>query len=1001
MCIKFRFVLVFIVVLLCTELIKAQGPYSRWYFSNGAGLTISSTTAVVATGGQITYTAAGCASIADANGNLLFYTDGMTVWNQFHNAMPNGTGLLGNNSIQSAVILKKPNSANLFYVFTCEVGGATPGLRYSIVDMSLVSGTGSVTVKNVNLYNFAVGSNLAATKHCNGTDYWIVGSGATGVVSFSLTQNGVSTVNLSNGSVGGATCIKISPNGKRIASVQTNTYNFAPYTKHFLSISEFDNGTGLATGSGTYVAYVPNQSGWPFPVSKLYGCEFSPNGRYLYSVFTNALQQFDLCGALGVTFPTPLIAINTGTAETSAIGGLQLAPNGKIYVVRTNQSFLGVINNPDLPGNACNYNSLGASIGTATCALTLPNLVTSDFEVRSKLITYTSTINACQTLTFSPPYPCSITGYSATSYAWNFGDPSSAANTSSLGFPVHVFSNVGTYTVSLIVNYDCNKADTIAQTVNVVSPALSVLGPTIGCTAVSTTVAVLGGSGNYTFSWTPGNYTTAAVSNLASGLYTVSFYDAANYCRGNSTLSLQAISFSASALAQPPLCTGQSNASCTLSVLGGSGLYSYTWQPTNANTPVLSGIPAGTYVAVFSDNTYFCTGSRTVTIPNPAPVVLNMAAPSTDVCVGATASVYCQATGGTAPYFYNWINGGSATTQTFSENQTGTYVYSVVTLDANNCAASNTISLNYLNNPTITVISFSACSGSGYTLSAAGAAAYTWQPGNIYSNQISGIALVPNTYTITGKTLVCSDTKTASLVVYPLPNNNIIAPVSSCEQNTIQVTCQAAAGYTWSGPNGFGSSTQSFVIVCTPTSTGVYTLQVSNSNACVKSFTKTFTTNLLPQILPNGPGAFCTGEQFTLTASGADSYIWQPVGIASATCVPLPNGSQTYTVLGTNTITGCQNSATISVQELKCTGIAEFGKSTLQIIPNPANNYITIVSLLEHELEFIDIYGKVILEKKVNSGSTTIDVQKLQVGIYFLRDKKTQGINPHKIIIAR
>lgn len=496
---QLAFVSVFLILLLSISPPSfCQGPSSRWYFSNGAGLTISTTTAVPATGGQNTYTSNGCASIADASGNLLFYTDGATVWNQLHNAMPNGTGLFGNNSIQSAVILKKPGSTSLYYIFTAEVGGANQGMRYTLVDISLSGGTGSVTAKNVSLYPFAIYSNLAATRHCNGTDYWIVGSGGTGVVSFSLTAAGVSPVNLSTSGVLNARAIKISPNGTRLAAVTNFTSFQAPTNRHVISLYEFNTTTGYCANTPTTVAYIPSNSFFLWPVVPLHSCEFSPNGRFLYSVYGNTLQQFDLLGPLNYSFPDPLLTANTNTFEASTISGLQLAPNGKIYVQKPGQSVLGVINSPDLLGTACNYNTVGASIGTATSGLSLPNLVNSDFENRSKVITYSSTINACQTLTFYPPYKNQVPGYVISSSNWNFGDINSTANTSTLNSPVHAYSAPGNYSVTLIIAYGCNKTDTVVQVINVISPSLVLTGPSASCGPLSTSVTVNGGSGNYT-----------------------------------------------------------------------------------------------------------------------------------------------------------------------------------------------------------------------------------------------------------------------------------------------------------------------------------------------------------------------------------------------------------------------------------------------------------------------------------------------------------------------
>ena len=117
----------------------------------------------------------GSASIAGPGGNLLFYTNGNTVWNANHVAMLNGSGLFGSSiSCQSAVIVRQPGSANLYYVFTMRnwTDGGN-GAHYSIVDMSLAAGLGDVTTKNQLIYGNTRES-LTAVCHANGTDYWIV-----------------------------------------------------------------------------------------------------------------------------------------------------------------------------------------------------------------------------------------------------------------------------------------------------------------------------------------------------------------------------------------------------------------------------------------------------------------------------------------------------------------------------------------------------------------------------------------------------------------------------------------------------------------------------------------------------------------------------------------------------------------------------------------------------------------------------------------------------------
>src|SRR5438093_166854 len=89
----------------------------NWYFGAYAGLNFSSGTPATLTNGAL-YTTEGCATISDSTGSLLFYTDGVTVWNRYHLMMPNGTNLHGDpSSTQSAIIVAKPGSNTQYYLF--------------------------------------------------------------------------------------------------------------------------------------------------------------------------------------------------------------------------------------------------------------------------------------------------------------------------------------------------------------------------------------------------------------------------------------------------------------------------------------------------------------------------------------------------------------------------------------------------------------------------------------------------------------------------------------------------------------------------------------------------------------------------------------------------------------------------------------------------------------------------------------------------------------------
>eukprot|EP01034_Spumella_vulgaris_P019444 gene19444-24857_t len=116
-------------------------------------------------------------TISDADGNLLFSSDGLTVWNRNHQVMPNGNGLMGNiSATQSSLAVPFPGNPNRYYLFTSAAieNNYESGLRYSIIDMTLNGGLGDVlpNAKNI-LVRDDVGEKVSGTFHANGHDIWI------------------------------------------------------------------------------------------------------------------------------------------------------------------------------------------------------------------------------------------------------------------------------------------------------------------------------------------------------------------------------------------------------------------------------------------------------------------------------------------------------------------------------------------------------------------------------------------------------------------------------------------------------------------------------------------------------------------------------------------------------------------------------------------------------------------------------------------------------------
>ncbi|MBT8301331.1 MAG: hypothetical protein KJO63_08385, partial [Maribacter sp.] len=142
---KMKITLLLAFSIIFPALLLGQGETSNWYFGNNAGIRFNNNGTVTALDDGRLNTFEGCTTISNALGDLLFYTEGIVVYDRNHNVMQNGTGLYGDpSSTQSAIIVPQPLDPNIFYIFTVDtsVTETDPdfGLNYSIVDLTLNNG---------------------------------------------------------------------------------------------------------------------------------------------------------------------------------------------------------------------------------------------------------------------------------------------------------------------------------------------------------------------------------------------------------------------------------------------------------------------------------------------------------------------------------------------------------------------------------------------------------------------------------------------------------------------------------------------------------------------------------------------------------------------------------------------------------------------------------------------------------------------------------------------
>ena len=484
-------------LLLLPQAISAQKEAGTWYFGRYAGLDFNSGTPVVISGGQIN-TIEGVATISNSSGDLLFYTEGMTVWNRLHQVMPNGTGLNGHiSSTQSAIIVPKIGDAGRYYIFTIDDYGSPQRLQYSIVNMNLDGGLGDLEAKNIPVIT-GVSEKLTAVRHCNQRDIWIITHSTFGntYYAFLVDPSGVNTtpvVSRTGSSLLGISLgyLKASPDGRKLACANW-TIN--------ADISDFDNTSGVI--SNTY-GLIPNPTDTAY---RLYGIEFSPNGKLVYAStyfqkpppdpqMGDLLLQYDV----SLSTPAAIRASRQVIAKqlwTSDFMALQTAIDGKIYMAKTDQKEIAAIDHPNVYGPGCGYvsNAVQFTVPYEKSTAGLPNFIQSYFFRRDS---FSYTIDCPGNMVNFHKEPSKA----GESFVWDFGDPSSGpANSSTLENPTHVYAGPGQHTVQLITYSPCGS-DTLRQLVQSYGLVLNLGADTLICGGGALQLIAGAGSDPYGYLW--------------------------------------------------------------------------------------------------------------------------------------------------------------------------------------------------------------------------------------------------------------------------------------------------------------------------------------------------------------------------------------------------------------------------------------------------------------------------------------------------------------------
>ncbi|TRW22547.1 T9SS type B sorting domain-containing protein [Flavobacterium zepuense] len=405
-------------MLMQAALAYSQKQNNIWYFGFNAGLDFNSGTPIPLTDGAL-FTWDGSTCVSNNDGEILYYSNGVTVFNKNHVIMENGEGLMGSeSSTQGSLSIKVPGSVNRYYLFTVGAMEGPIGMYYSEIDMAANNGLGAVTaIKNVPMMNVTT-EGITGTLHSNGDDLWVVARSFPGnsMYSFKVSAQGVSAPVISSvgpvfedtGFFDQVSHMKISPTSNKLA-VSSLGYGCVLY--------DFDNTTGaitnpvtLQTGSGS-------------------GVEFSMSGNVLYTTGAASLRQYNLQAS-----NIPASGLDIVTLQNAT---LQLASDGKIYKAENSLNALTVINNPEVLGTGCDVQIASVGLDSGLSILGLPNFITAYYVTPDF-----SAQNFCVNSTTEFSFMWSIV---PDTVAWDFGDGTTSTEVN----PSHSYTAAGTYTVKV------------------------------------------------------------------------------------------------------------------------------------------------------------------------------------------------------------------------------------------------------------------------------------------------------------------------------------------------------------------------------------------------------------------------------------------------------------------------------------------------------------------------------------------------------------------------
>lgn len=482
-----------------------------WYFGNNAGIDFNPLpdNPAVAIQGPLA-TPEGTSVISDRNGQVIFSTDGFSIFDKLNTDITPPGGIGGENgSTQSALIIPVPGDETLYYIFTTReiYGSGTYEVRYSLYDLKLNNGVGGLAEYNQLLFG-------PSTERITGNDNWLIAHefGNNSFRAYRITANGISNPVISD--IGSDHSIAIAENGQGYMKLGAQNRLVValstPGVSNVVEVFDFIDSTGSVTNFRT--ADLQSTTG------QVYGVEVSPGGNKLFASLTDAsstLYEFAF-DSLGMPY------LKQSVAQAGELGAIQIAPDGQLYVAINGSTSLGMFQAQEDTTSLSpitNLQPFNLAAGT-TSTLGLPNFIQSiSNPTTSPNFSFTG---LC--LGDSTQFTATGKDPAIDKFDWVFGDGQSAIDSGAQ--VAHLYAMPGTYYVELTIRNKCENPVQVFRdtlTINDVPPDPST------AMAICAGGAVLDANPQdlpgFTYVWSTGD-STETITVTQQAMYNVTVTDA-------------------------------------------------------------------------------------------------------------------------------------------------------------------------------------------------------------------------------------------------------------------------------------------------------------------------------------------------------------------------------------------------------------------------------------------------------------------------------------------